>query len=431
MTYQEAIDYLYSQLPMFQRIGAAAYKADLNNTIFLCESLNNPQLKFKSIHIAGTNGKGSVSHFTASILQSAGLKVGLYTSPHLRDFRERIKINGKMIPREKVVNFIKNNKDKFNSIKPSFFEYTFGMAVRYFAEENVDIAVMETGMGGRLDSTNVIDSIVSVITNIGLDHTQFLGNTLQQIAVEKAGIIKVGVPVIIGETQKETTSVFLEKAKQQKTELYFADQNFGVNSNKYIINPQPGLEVEIYKSGKPYLQNLYCNTGGNYQLKNIITSLQLIELLNSLGYKIKIQDIRNGFKKIISQTGFSGRWQILNQKPLTICDTAHNTDGIKEVISQLKSLKYNSLHFVLGMVNDKNIESVIALLPRKAIYYFCRANIPRGLNQAELKTIAQQHKLTGEAYPSVISAYQQAQSIAKRNDLIFIGGSTFVVAEVL
>jgi len=431
MTYQEAIDYLYSQLPMFQRIGAAAYKDDLNNTISLCKSLDNPQLKFKSIHIAGTNGKGSVSHFTASILQSAGFKVGLYTSPHLRDFRERIKINGEMIPKEKIVDFIENNKDKFSSIKPSFFEYTFGMAVHYFAEENVDIAVMETGMGGRLDSTNVVDSIVSVITNIGLDHTQFLGETLQQIAVEKAGIIKMGVPVIVGETQKETTSVFLKKAKRKKSELYFADQNFVMKSNKYIMNPEPGLEVEISKSGKQYLQNLYCNTGGNYQIKNIITSLQLFEVLNLLGYKIKTQDIINGFRNITSQTGFSGRWQILNQNPLTICDTAHNTNGIKEIISQLNSLRYNSLHFVLGMVNDKNIESVLALLPRNATYYFCRANIPRGLNQEELKTIAQQHKLAGKSYPSVISAYRQAQSNAKINDLIFIGGSTFVVAEVL
>lgn len=431
MTYQEAIEYLFSQLPMYQRIGAAAYKADLSNTIALCKSLGNPELKFKSVHIAGTNGKGSVSHFMASILQASGLRVGLYTSPHLKDFRERIKINGEMIPEEKVIQFIQFNRDKFEAIQPSFFEYTFGMAIQYFADEKVDIAIMETGMGGRLDSTNVVDSVVSAITNIGLDHTQFLGDTLQKIAAEKAGIIKPEIPVVIGQTQEETKTIFRETAGKYHSDLFFADQNFKINTIRKIQPPLFGFELDILQNGNPYLQHITCPVGGSYQLKNILTSLQIIEVLRSQKFTISDQNIRTGFNEVRVSTGFSGRWQILNRNPLTICDTAHNVDGIKEVVNQISSLKIDKIHFVLGMVNDKNIETVLSLLPRKASYYFCKANIPRGLDPHELKQTANQFNLVGNVFPSVAEAFKNATKNATKNDLIFIGGSTFVVAEVV
>jgi dihydrofolate synthase/folylpolyglutamate synthase len=431
MNYQEALDYLYSQLPMYQRIGAAAYKADLSNTLELCKSLGNPELKFKSIHIAGTNGKGSVSHFIASILQSAGLKVGLYTSPHLKDFRERIKINGKMISQEKVIQFIHQNKQKLDAIQPSFFEYTFGMAIEYFANENVDIAVMETGMGGRLDSTNVVNSIVSAITNIGLDHTQFLGNTLDKIAKEKAGIIKKGVPVVIGQTQAETKEIFRNTALQHKSDIYFADQNFQFLNLRKKQSSGYGFVMDIQLNNKPYLKNLICPVGGNYQLKNTLTSLQLIETLRAQNFIITSQNILDGFENVRINTGIAGRWQIIGEKPFCICDTAHNVDGIKEVVEQIRSLEYSNLHFVLGMVNDKNISTILSLLPKHATYYFCKANIPRGLDQADLMQMANKFNLKGDAYPSVKTAYLKAQKRADQNDLIFIGGSTFVVAEVV
>jgi len=431
MNYQQAIDYLYNQLPMFQRLGAAAYKANLDNTIALCNMLENPQNNFKSIHIAGTNGKGSVSHFIASILQSSGLKVGLYTSPHLKDFRERIRINGKKIPKGYVAEFVKTNKKPFANIKSSFFEYTFGMAVQYFAKEKVDIAIMEVGMGGRLDSTNVVNSIISVITNIGFDHTQFLGNTLEQIAIEKAGIIKPGIPVIIGETQNKIKHIFLERAKELSSPLFFADQKFEARNIKTTGKIYPKLAMEIFKQEELFMKNLVCQVTGLYQQKNIITTLQIVKVLADIGFDISGQNIREGFKNVVIKTGLQGRWQILNRKPLTICDTGHNIDGIKEIVTQIEKTSYRKLHFVFGIVNDKNINAILKLLPKKARYYFCKANIPRGLDQDKLKNIAGDYGLQGKSFNSVYEAFSAAKTNAHKYDLIFVGGSTFVVAEVL
>ena len=431
MNYQQTLDYLFSQLPMFHRIGAAAYKANLDNTIKICKLLNNPERKFKSIHIAGTNGKGSVSNLVASVLQSAGYKTGLYTSPHLRDFRERIRVDGKKIPKAKVIEFVKLNKDHFQEFQPSFFEYTFGMAVRYFADEKVDLAVMETGMGGRLDSTNVIDSILSVVTNIGWDHTQFLGDTLSKIAQEKAGIFRKDVPVIIGETQPEVQPVFQNAAKKSGTRIKYADQNYSVQ----IIERKAGISsyilMDVFKNGKLFLSNLKCTLTGNYQLKNITTTLQIIENLQDLGFEIKPEHIYEGFGYVDKITGFKGRWQALQKYPLVICDTGHNVDGLREVISQLESLSYKCLHIVLGFVKDKEIDKMIDLLPRKATYYFCKADIPRGLDQEALKIMCMNAGIIGESYPSVKQALKEAIHHAGKDDLVFVGGSTFVVAEVV
>ncbi len=431
MDYKQTLDYLFSQLPMFQRLGAAAYKANLDNTIALCNILGNPQNNFKSIHIAGTNGKGSVSHFIASILQSAGLKVGLYTSPHLKDFRERMRINGKKIHRGYVTEFVKTNKKPFANIKPSFFEYTFGMAVQYFSEEKVDIAIMEVGMGGRLDSTNVVNSIISVITNIGFDHTQFLGNTLEKIAIEKAGILKPDIPVVIGETQNKIKHIFLKRAKELGSPLFFADQKFEARNIKTTGKIYPKLAMDIFEQDELFMKNLLCEVTGLYQQKNIITTLQIVKVLTDIGLDISEQNIREGFKNVVNKTGLQGRWQILNRKPLTICDTGHNIDGIKEIVTQIKKTSYRKLHFVLGVVNDKNIDAVLKLLPKKAQYYFCKANIPRGLDHDKLKNIAGDYGLQGKSFNSVYEAFSSARSNAHKHDLIFVGGSTFVVAEIL
>ena len=399
MTYQQTLDYLFSQLPMFQRIGASAYKVDLSNTIELCNLLGNPQHHFKSVHIAGTNGKGSTSHMLASILQEAGYKVGLYTSPHLIDFRERIKINGEMISEQEVVDFVTKYKKDFEKINLSFFEWTVGLAFDYFSSQKVDIAVVETGLGGRLDSTNVIIPEISIITNIGKDHMQFLGDTLEKIALEKAGIIKKNVPIIIGETQPEIKHVFVSKAKELGSAIYFADQ---------II--QQGLESDLK---------------GSYQKKNIKTVLASVHELKKLEFAISDEQIKSGLLRVV------GRWQTLGLDPKIICDTGHNEAGIREVISQLESLTYNKLHFVLGVVNDKEIDSVLELLPKNAEYYFCQAKIPRALDVNELKNKAKSYRLNGNAYSSVKNAYEEAKKTADKDDLIFIGGSTFVVAEVL
>ncbi len=405
MTYQQTLDYLFSQLPMFQRIGASAYKVDLSNTIALCNLLDNPQYKFKSIHIAGTNGKGSTSHMLASILQEAGYKVGLYTSPHLIDFRERIKINREMISEESVIDFVTKYKADFEKINLSFFEWTVGLAFDYFSKQKVDIAVVETGLGGRLDSTNVIHPEISIITNIGKDHMQFLGDTLEKIAVEKAGIIKKNVPVVIGETQKEIEHIFNTKAKELDASIYFADQ---------IIH-----------------QELESDLKGSYQKKNIKTVLASIQELKKLGYVISEENIQVGLSNVVRNTGLMGRWQTLGENPKVICDTGHNEAGIKEVVNQIESLNYNKLHFVLGAVNDKEIDSILELLPKHAEYYFCQAKIPRALDVLELKNKAASYNLMGNSYDSVVSAYEVAKITAKKDDLIFIGGSTFVVAEVL
>ena len=431
MTYQQALDYMYNHLPMYQRIGPAAYKNNLDNTISICNLLDNPQNDFRSIHIAGTNGKGSTAHLIASILQTKGLKTGLYTSPHLKEFRERIRINGKMIPGSFVVSFISKYRTDFEKIKPSFFEMTVGMAFKYFCEEKVDIAVIEVGLGGRLDSTNIIQPLVSVITNIGLDHTQFLGDTMEKIATEKAAIIKHGVPVIIGETQAETRKIFINEAQQKKTEITFADQNLDIKNNKITGTSRHWMVMDIFREKQLYLSKLKCPLTGFYQQRNIKTTLQLVDVLNQLGFKIEKKHIRKGFYDVIKSTKLAGRWQILSNDPLTICDIAHNPDGIKLITKQIKSIYYRHLHFVLGVVNDKNLMKVLPILPEDATYYFCKANIPRGMDQKILQCESNKYNLVGSVYGSVKEAYTAAQTNAGSDDLVFIGGSTFVVAEIL
>lgn len=421
---------MFSQLPMFQRTGPAAYKPDLGNTISICNLLQNPQNKFISIHVAGTNGKGSTSHMLASIFKEAGYKTGLYTSPHLKDFRERIKINGQMISQSFVADFISKYHHEFDKIKPSFFEMTVGLAFDYFAHEKVDIAIIEVGLGGRLDSTNVITPILSVITNISFDHVNLLGDTLPKIASEKAGIIKQGIPVVIGETNKQTKQVFIEKANLEKSQIYFADKNFTItNISEY--NPlQNYFEADIYKGNQIVLEKLKCGLIGQYQYKNILTVLQAVDLLKEK-FKIEEKHIRNGIFKVVENTGLLGRWQVLNKQPLAICDTGHNEAGITYVINQIKKTPHQHLHFVLGLVNDKEIDKILTLLPKQATYYFCKANIPRALSEEILKEKATLLGLNGNTYNSVNEAFQTALKNAGKNDLVFVGGSTFVVAEVV
>ncbi|MFH6972870.1 bifunctional folylpolyglutamate synthase/dihydrofolate synthase [Flavobacterium petrolei] len=406
MNYQETINWMFNQLPMYQLQGASAYKKDLTNTHLLIAHLDNPQEKIKCIHVGGTNGKGSTSHMLASILQEAGYKVGLYTSPHLKDFRERIKINGKDISEEFVTDFINEHKTFFESNDMSFFEMTVGLAFDYFAKEKVDIAVIEVGMGGRLDATNIITPLVSVISNIGMDHTQFLGNTLQSISFEKAGIVKPNIPVIIGEYTSETKAVFLAKAKECNSEIYFAAD----------------LISETYPS----------DLIGDYQIHNKKTVLQTISVLNSQNeFKITPENIKSGLLNVVKNTGLQGRWQQLNAFPKVICDTAHNKNGLEIVLKQIQKEDFDTLHVVLGVVNDKDLDEILPLFPKKAIYYFCKPNIPRGLDVLILKQKATSFELKGEVYNSVSEAYQKALKNAEITDFIYIGGSTFVVAEIL
>lgn len=429
MTYQKTLDYLFKRLPMFQRIGAAAYKPDISNTIKLCDILGNPQNLFPSIHIAGTNGKGSTSHLLASVLQEKKLKVGLYTSPHLKDFRERIKINGKKIPQKEVIDFVEKYKTDFEEIELSFFEWTVGLAFDYFAKNKVDIAVIETGMGGRLDSTNILTPILSIITNISYDHTQFLGDTLEKIAGEKAGIIKQNIPVIIGETQIETTSVFEKKANEKTSEILFADKEITILKSEKIQKKE-GFQLNIELEYREKKYQLKSPLAGNYQIKNFSTTLVALKNLKGK-FKPKYSEIKKGFKNVIKNTGLQGRWQVLGNNPLVICDTGHNEAGISYILEQINSLKFQQLHFVLGMVNDKSIDKILSMLPKNAIYYFCKANIPRGLDPEILKNQAEKFHLKGSIYPSVKKALNASKKNAKNNDLIFIGGSTFTVAEVL
>ena len=413
---------------MYQRIGGAAYKADLNNTIELLNLLGNPHHNFKSVHIAGTNGKGSTSHMLASVFQEAGYKTGLYTSPHLRDFRERIRLNGEMIPEEKVVSFIAEHKEQFEKTELSFFEMTVGMAFDYFAKEKVDIAIVEVGMGGRLDSTNLITPELSVITNIGLDHVKFLGDTMEKIAGEKAGIIKHNIPVVIGETQPETHQVFEDKAAECLSPIYFADQIF--DCNKIHIESNTVQKFDIWKNSELYLEAIDIPLMGNYQKKNLTTVICALDLLREK-FGLTDDDIREGIAKVIRNTHLMGRWQILNDDPLTIADTGHNVAGITEVVQQLAELRYDRLHFVLGMVNDKDIDHVLQLLPRNAEYYFCKADIPRGLDANILAEKAFELGLRGMVYESVRHAYQSAVNAAHFGDVVFVGGSNFIVAEVV
>lgn len=419
---------MFNKLPMYQRVGGAAYKADLNNTIELLNLLGNPHHNFKSVHIAGTNGKGSTSHMLASVFQEAGYKTGLYTSPHLRDFRERIRLNGEMIPEEKVVSFIAEHKEQFEKMELSFFEMTVGMAFDYFAKEKVDIAIVEVGMGGRLDSTNLITPELSVITNIGLDHVKFLGDTMEKIAGEKAGIIKHNIPVVIGETQPETHQVFEDKAAECQSPIYFADQIF--DCNKIHIESNTVQKFDIWKNSKLYLEAIDIPLIGNYQKKNLTTVICALDLLREK-FGLTDDDIREGIAKVIRNTHLMGRWQILNDDPLTIADTGHNVAGITEVVQQLAELRYNRLHFVLGMVNDKDIDHVLQLLPRNAEYYFCKADIPRGLDANTLAEKAFELGLRGMVYESVRHAYQSAVNAAHFGDVVFVGGSNFIVAEVV
>ncbi len=429
MTYANTLEFLYKQLPMFHRIGGAAYKANLDNTITLCNHLKNPQNSFKTIHVAGTNGKGSTSHLLSSILQEAGFKTGLYTSPHYKDFRERIKIDGKMIPEEAVTSFIEDWKDDFEKIGLSFFEMTVGLAFDYFKNEKVDFAVIEVGLGGRLDSTNIINPLVSVITNIGLDHTQFLGDTLEKIAHEKAGIIKPSTPVVIGETQDKTEPVFRNIAKALNATITFADKIFRVSSETFL--DEGNRKLEISKQGVSFLpiQNFPLN--GTFQLKNVVTVVQTIQVLKEQGIKISDENLIKGIENVFKNTGLQGRWQILGNAPLVICDSGHNVDGIREVVKNLDNLKPKKLHFVLGMVNDKDIGGILGLLPKDATYYFCKANIPRGLDAAKLASQALAFGLRGMVFSSVKEAYQTALLGCKNDEMVFVGGSIFVVAEVL
>ena len=424
MNYQETIDYLFNVTPLFQNIGKDAYKEGLDNTIILDNHFNNPHKKFRTIHIAGTNGKGSCSHTIAAILQSAGYKTGLYTSPHLIDFSERIKVNGEPIEKEFVIDFVKQNKDFFEPLHPSFFELTTAMAFLYFAEKKVDVAVIEVGLGGRLDCTNIITPDLSIITNISFDHTQFLGNTLKDIAKEKAGIIKGKRPVIIGEYTPETKTVFEDKAKSTNSDIIFAEDNKLINGYKQTEN---GLL--LYKSDK--IKDLYGELNGLYQVKNTNTILNAVYKLIGLGYNIDETNIKNGFRNVCHLTGLMGRWQKLEENPTIICDTGHNIGGMKYIVEQLSRMKYDKLHIIIGMVNDKDISGVISLLPKNAKYYFTQASVKRALPAEQVKEIANNHGLKGEAYSSVEKALTIAKNNAKENDLIFIGGSTFIVADLI
>ncbi len=429
MNYQETLKWLFNQLPMYQRQGKAAYKANLNNTLKLDKYFDHPHIKFRSIHIAGTNGKGSVSHMLASVLQEAGYKVGLYTSPHLKDFRERIKINGEMISENFVVDFVHEHQKKFQEIKPSFFEMTVAMAFDYFAKQNIDVAVIEVGMGGRLDSTNIIKPELSLITNISLDHTAFLGNSLKKIALEKAGIIKENIPVIIGETQDETEKVFIDKAKEKNAEIYFADQYYKIDYAMLSIDQKQVVNVE--KNDEIVYKDINLDLLGNYQMKNLVTVFSAIDSLNKGGFNIDKKYIYSGLKNVTINTGLMGRWQILDNNPTIVCDTAHNLEGIRYIINQINQTPYKDLHIVFGMVDDKNTDNILSILPKQAKYYFTKASIPRALDQKLLKNKAEKYELNGESYENIILALTEAKKNAESNDLIFIGGSTFVVAEVV
>jgi dihydrofolate synthase/folylpolyglutamate synthase len=403
--YKETLDFLFTQLPMFQRVGAAAYKADLTNTIALCRLIGNPEQQLRFVHIAGTNGKGSVSHMTASVLQTAGYKTGLFTSPHLRDFRERVKINGQKISKEAVVNFVEQFRDDWAAIRPSFFEITFAMAVWYFKQEGVNIVVLETGMGGRLDSTNVVRPEVCAITTIGFDHMQFLGDTIPAIAGEKAGIIKPAVPVVLGALQPDAHAVMLAKAKAVHAPVVES-----IDFTQHV----PELDLK-----------------GPYQRFNAPIALGICNVLRQRGFAISDEDISRGLGAVVANTGLLGRWQTLSEKPLTIADCAHNEEGLTLAMRALSQYDFHNLHIVIGVSGDKELSGIMKLLPQEANYYFTAADIPRALPADELQVLAEQYGLRGESFSSVRKAYEAARMYAKPNDLIYIGGSVFVVAEVV
>jgi dihydrofolate synthase/folylpolyglutamate synthase len=424
MSYNETLKYLFKQMPEYQRIGHAAYKEGLENSLALDKIFNHPHRNFKTIHVGGTNGKGSTSHLLAAILQQSGYRVGLYTSPHLIDFRERIRINGEMIEEQFVVDFVKNYKDRFEPIMPSFFELTMEMSFLWFAEQKVDVAIVEVGLGGRLDSTNIISPDLSIITNIGLDHIKYLGDTLPKIAAEKAGIIKPYTPVVIGEAGSiDVAQVFIDKAKSVDAPIIFSELYM---NNFMAEKSDSGLwfKADGYNDLKGELR-------GPAQDKNARTVLTTIEILKEIGFNIPLEAVSKGFANVISLTGLLGRWQILQQEPKTICDIAHNSHGIQYVVEQLASERYNNLHFVFGMASDKDIESVLMLLPKNAVYYFTKASIERALNENIIKEQASKYQLYGSSYHTVSDAIEAAKENADNDDLIFIGGSSFIVADAL
>lgn len=427
MNYSETLHYLYNRLPLFSRIGAAALKKDLHNTKALCAHLHHPEQQFKSIHVAGTNGKGSVSHMLAAVLQKAGYKTGLYTSPHLHDFRERIRINGQMIPEHAVVHFVADIMPQIDRLEPSFFELTVAMAFQYFAAEQVDVAIIETGLGGRLDSTNVIIPELSVITNIGFDHMDLLGNTLPQIALEKAGIIKNGVPVVIGEKNAETDFVFEQAAEEKNAALFFASDHFSVVHHK--LGPH-SLAVELLEKNAPNTLSLQLDLPGIYQLKNVQTVLMGIRVLQQCGWKLGEEDIAAGLQNVKPLTGLMGRWEVLRTQPTIVLEVAHNAAGMQQVLQHLAQQTYQRLHLVLGMVKDKDIGSVLQLLPGEAQFYFTQAGIPRAMNAADLAQRAATYGLMGSMYPNVNEALEAACQAAQPADIILVCGSVFLVGEV-
>ena len=429
--YDQVINYLYEQLPYYQRSGPAAYKDNLDNTLALDKMYGHPHKRFRSVHVAGTNGKGSVSHMLASVLMEAGLKTGLYTSPHLKDFRERIRVNGEMIRQEFVVEFVNDFlvRNIAADLEPSFFELTVMMAFEYFAKQNVDVAVIEVGLGGRLDSTNIITPALSVIINISYDHTALLGDTLGKIALEKAGIIKRSIPIVIGETHPETEVIFKGIANKLNAPIQFADKLLKSVDSTYA--PDAKQVFSIRKGGEVVYENLRLDLLGKYQAKNLCTLLTAIEELQRLGWNIPESAIRNGLENVTKNTGLLGRWQILGAHPQIICDTGHNEAGIREIVTQLKVTPHKQLHIVIGMVNDKDINAVLYLLPKDAVYYFTKAAIPRALDEKKLMKQAAYYNLKGKSYPTVKEAFDAARKNSDPDDLIIITGSTFVVAEIL
>ena len=424
MNYQETIEYLYKQTPAYQRVGQSAYKEGLDNSLALDAHFNSPHKHYRTIHVAGTNGKGSTSHLLAAVLSEAGYKVGLYTSPHLIDFRERIRVNGKMIDQQFVVDFVKNHREAFEPIMPSFFELTMEMAFVYFQHMQVDVAIVETGLGGRLDSTNIISPNLSIITNIGFDHIQYLGNTLPKIAAEKAGIIKPNTPVVIGEAgSEEVREVFVEKAESENSPIIFAEEQ--MNNFTSEITPDGWI-----LNNNSY-QNLKNELGGWVQNKNARTVLTAIHELMKIGYKIPNHAVYNGFANVIELTGLMGRWQTLQQKPRVVCDTGHNEHGMKYIVQQLSMENYDKLHIVFGMANDKDATTILSMMPKNAIYYFTQATVDRALDVNTLAENASRFELKGSKYPSVELALQAAKENANKNDFIFIGGSSFIVADAL
>ena len=423
MTYKEATEYLFNSVPMFQNVGGAAYKEGLYNTKVLDAHFGHPHRHYKTIHVGGTNGKGSCSHTLAAILQAAGYKTGLYTSPHLTDFRERIRVNGQMIPESEVVSFVENERTFFEPLHPSFFELTTALAFKYFAEAKVDVAVIEVGMGGRLDCTNIIEPDLSVITNISFDHTQFLGHTLVAIAGEKAGIIKTNTPVVVGETTDETRDVFLHKALEMNSAIRFAEEEHEICSSRM----ENGFR--IYKT--LHWNEIKGELGGLCQEKNTATILAAVDELQKAGYAIRPENVCMGFENVCELTGLRGRWQQTGTSPLVVCDTGHNTGGIAYIAAQLLNLNARQLHVIIGMVNDKDIRGVLRLLPQSATYYFTKASVKRALDEHKLQELAREEGLEGSAWENVACAWKAARQNAKAEDAIFIGGSTFIVADFL